>query len=105
LTGWLNGDFNYSGAVNFDDYVLIDVAFNTQSGTLGRAVRYLSGDDRSNNGLDDPGVQKVIEHFGQFGLPYANAFLAAVPEPTTLASAGVVALATLLSRRNRRRCG
>src|SRR4029077_19936191 len=48
LTGWSNGDFNYSGGVNFDDYVLIDVAFNTQSGTLGRAVRFLSGDDRSN---------------------------------------------------------
>jgi hypothetical protein len=36
LSGWVNGDFNYSGGVNFDDYVLIDTAFNTQSGTLGR---------------------------------------------------------------------
>jgi hypothetical protein len=34
LTGWANGDFNYSGPVNFDDYVLIDVAFNTQSSPL-----------------------------------------------------------------------
>jgi len=34
LTGWSNGDFNYSGAVNFDDYVLIDVGFNTQGGGL-----------------------------------------------------------------------
>jgi hypothetical protein len=34
LSGWVNGDFNYSGEVNFDDYVLIDVSFNTQSGTL-----------------------------------------------------------------------
>ena len=32
LTGWSNGDFNYSGSVNFDDYVLIDIAFDTQSG-------------------------------------------------------------------------
>jgi hypothetical protein len=29
-TGWLNGDFNGSGSVNFDDYVLADIAFNTQ---------------------------------------------------------------------------
>jgi hypothetical protein len=35
-TGWNNGDFNLDGMVNFDDYVLIDVAFNTQSGVLGR---------------------------------------------------------------------
>jgi hypothetical protein len=34
LTGWSNGDFNYSGAVDFDDYVLIDVAFNTQTSVL-----------------------------------------------------------------------
>jgi hypothetical protein len=34
LSGWNNGDFNGDGAVNFDDYVLIDVAFNTQSGVL-----------------------------------------------------------------------
>jgi len=33
-TGWLNGDFNGSGAVDFDDYVLIDTAFNTQGGAL-----------------------------------------------------------------------
>ena len=33
-TGWLNGDFNYSGAVNFDDYVLIDYAYATQGSAL-----------------------------------------------------------------------
>jgi hypothetical protein len=36
LNHWSNGDFNYSGTINFDDYVLIDIAFNTQSGTLNR---------------------------------------------------------------------
>jgi hypothetical protein len=36
LTGWLNGDFNYSGSVNFDDYVLIDIAFNSQNSVLRR---------------------------------------------------------------------
>jgi len=35
---WVNGDFNYDGVINFDDYVIIDVAFNTQS-SLGRTGR------------------------------------------------------------------
>jgi hypothetical protein len=50
LTGWLNGDFDYSGSIDFDDYVLIDIAFNTQSGTLRRAIDYLSGADRTGAG-------------------------------------------------------
>ena len=29
-TGWHNGDFNYDGVINGDDYTLIDNAFNTQ---------------------------------------------------------------------------
>jgi hypothetical protein len=33
-TGWLNGDFDGSGQVNFDDDVLIDLVFNTQNETL-----------------------------------------------------------------------
>jgi hypothetical protein len=44
----------------------------------------------------------VVEHFDQFGVPYAAAFLAQVPEPATLGSAGMVALATMLHRRRRR---
>jgi hypothetical protein len=98
LTGWVNGDFNYSGAVNFDDYVLIDVAFNTQSGTLGRAVNYLDGTDRSTNGMSD-GLGEVVQHFDQFGAPYAQAFLAAVPEPSVLMFAGLPALAGVIRRR------
>lgn len=33
-TGWSNGDFNLDGTINFDDYVLIDVGFNTQASPL-----------------------------------------------------------------------
>jgi hypothetical protein len=99
LTGWFNGDFNYSGAVNFDDYVLIDIAFNTQSGTLGRAVDYLSGEDRGAPGLDDAAVATVVNHFQQFGSTYAANFLAAVPEPASMA---IAAAACGLARRRRR---
>ena len=52
-TGWFNGDFDYNGIVNFDDYSLIDLSFNTQSGTLIRAMDYLEGEDRSMRGMDD----------------------------------------------------
>jgi hypothetical protein len=34
LSGWMNGDLDGSGEVDFDDYVLIDLAFNSQSGAL-----------------------------------------------------------------------
>ena len=105
LSGWLNGDFNYDGVVNFDDYVLIDVAFNAQNGTLGRAVDWISGDNRSGSGRTDfgelsraaTGVEEAIEHFDAFGLPYARAFLAAVPEPASI-SVVVVGIVTILRR-------
>ena len=80
-TGWANGDFDYSGLIDFDDYVLIDIAYNTQNGTLARAIAYLDGTDRSASGRARTGVQKVVEHFAEFGAEYANEFLAAVPEP------------------------
>jgi hypothetical protein len=98
----VNGDFNYSGTVDFDDYVLIDIAFNSQSGTLGRAMAYLDGTDRTPSGREAAGVAEVIEHFEQFGLPYAQHFLAAVPEPGSIASL-VTSAATLMSVRRRRR--
>jgi hypothetical protein len=101
LTGWINGDFDLNGSVNFDDYVLIDLAFNTQSGTLGRALSFVDGSDRSSNGMNDPALQRVVRDFGQFGSDYANHLLAAVPEPTCLGLFTLASLATL--RRVRRR--
>ena len=34
LTGWFNGDFDYSGTINGTDYALIDNAFNAQGSPL-----------------------------------------------------------------------
>jgi hypothetical protein len=100
LTGWLNGDFDLNGQVNFDDYVLIDLAFNTQSGTLGRALSFLDGGNRSANGMSDPALHRVEQHFAEFGGDYARSFLAAVPEPGVTAIIG--ALLPLLGKRRRR---
>jgi hypothetical protein len=99
-TDWFHGDFDYNSAVNFDDYALIDAAFNTQGGTQLRAMAYLSGDDRSARGMDAPALQLVLEHFEQFGVPYAASFLNAVPEPGTASLLSIAALA--LTRRRTR---
>jgi hypothetical protein len=101
LTGWVNGDFDLNGTVNFDDYVLIDLAFNTQSGTLGRALSFLDGSDRSTSGMNGSALRRVMDDYGQFGSDYANHFMAAVPEPAGLSLAGAGALLAL--RRVRRR--
>ncbi|MBC8108103.1 MAG: PEP-CTERM sorting domain-containing protein [Anaerolineae bacterium] len=101
-TGWLNGDFDYNGIVDFDDYSLIDQAFNTQSGTLRRAMSYLDGSDRSDNGMNVPALELVQQHFARFGDVYASSFLNSVPEPTSaLVLLGGLA-ASAAGRRRRR---
>jgi autotransporter-associated beta strand protein len=102
LTGWLNGDFDGNGQVNFDDYVLIDLAFNTQSGTLGRALSFLDGSDRSSKGMGDPALQKLQDHLHEFGNGFAGAFLSAVPEPGSAVMGGGFVM--MLMSRRRRRC-
>jgi hypothetical protein len=100
LSGWLNGDFDLNAVVNFDDYVLIDLAFNTQSGTLGRAMSFLDGSDRSVSGMNGAALRRVEDHLQQFGEAYARGFLAAVPEPGVLTPLATLGLATILRRRN-----
>jgi hypothetical protein len=99
-SGWFNGDFDYNGVVNFDDYSLIDLAFNTQSGSLRQALAYLGGDDRDRSHMNTPELHLVMDHFDQFGVPYAQSFLNAVPEPSALSLCGLAALAA--SKRRRR---
>jgi hypothetical protein len=91
-TGWFNGDFDYDGHVTFDDYVLIDLAFNVQDGTLGRAIRYLSGEDRSDRGMTDAALRMIELHEQEFGQLYVDHFLAAVPEP-----GGIAVIASAIS--------
>jgi hypothetical protein len=38
-TGWVNGDYDYNGVINFDDYSLIDLAFNGGGPPLSRTLR------------------------------------------------------------------
>jgi hypothetical protein len=103
LAGWFNGDADLNGLIDADDYALIDNAFNTQSGTLRRAVDFLSGDNRSVDGVHGPSLEMVIEHFDRFGVSYAQAFLAFVPEPSTVALVGLTMLAYRRPRRRRYR--
>jgi hypothetical protein len=100
FSGWLNGDADMNGFVDGDDYALIDAAFNTQNETLRRAQAFLSGDDRSRRDMNsNPALARVLEHFDQFGVPYAQHFLAAVPEP---ACVPLLAAGLLQARRRRR---
>ncbi|MBC8105359.1 MAG: autotransporter-associated beta strand repeat-containing protein [Anaerolineae bacterium] len=101
FSGWFNGDFDYNGIVDFDDYSLIDMAFNTQAGSLRPAMQLLRGERVVMDGSNDtPALRMVRDHFAQFGQPYANAFLAAVPEPGAAGLALVMIGATF--RRSRR---
>jgi hypothetical protein len=94
------GDTDLNVLIDFDDYVLIDLAFNTQSGTLGRALSLLDGTDKSGDDMSNPALRRVEQHLAEFGADYASHFLAAVPEPTAL----TLAFAVLpLARRRRRR--
>ena len=101
FSGWANGDVDYSGTVDSSDFNLVDFAFVSQNGTLRRAMQYLEGYDRSQNGMSDESLQQVIKHFGEFGNGYAEGFISHVPEPTSLGVIGLAAGA-LMNRRRRR---
>jgi hypothetical protein len=102
-TGWENGDFDGNGVIDGDDYALIDFSFNTQRpgalGSIDRAMDYLSGDDRSLNGMNTPELRNVVKHFNEFGVPYAQLFMSTVPEPGVVTL--LIAVAPLLRRRRR----
>src|SRR5262249_24391441 len=101
LSGWINGDFDLSGGTDFDDYVLIDLGFNSQNGTLRRAMNWTSGDDRSLASMNNPALQKLIEHESKFGLEYRQHFLAAAPEANCSFALLSVTGAAILKRSRR----
>jgi hypothetical protein len=85
LTGWLNGDFDYSGSIDGTDYALLDNAFAFQTGPLSEQF-----------------LARYVEHAALLGQEYVDAFAAVqsgvVPEPTL----GLWGLFTLgLCRRRR----
>jgi len=79
LTGWSNGDFNYDGVINGDDYTLIDNAFNSQGAAL--------------HTVSSAGPAEMI----------AGASSSAVPEPATLSMIGTGAAGLMMRRRRRGR--
>ena len=87
LAGWQNGDFNYDGFINGDDYTLIDNAYNSQG-----SVSYA--------GLSVGPTEMIVTATEQISAG-ANGLSRAVPEPTCLWMLGS-ATAGLLIRRRRR---
>jgi hypothetical protein len=102
LSGWMNGDFDFNGSVNFDDYVLIDFAFNNQSGTLNRALSLVGGQPDGFAGSSDPALRMVEQHLSQFGAAYASSFAAAASVPEPTCLVGLCVIAPLAIRRRRR---
>ena len=66
-SGWLNCDFDLNGHVDFDDYALIDLAFNAQNGTLDPMVLLVQGEDVPQEDLQSPGLQRLQSQVDQLG--------------------------------------
>jgi hypothetical protein len=82
LTGWYNGDFNYDGVINGDDYTLIENAFSTQGSTTFAGV--------------SAGPAEIIAADTS---QVASMSSSAVPEPGSLMLVAVLFAERLLMRR------
>lgn len=83
LTGWSNGDFNGDGTIDAKDYQVIDLYYVAQTGSY------------------DPGL--LAEREAQFGPGYAADLAAYVPEPSAGACCVLGAGGLAAARRRRRR--
>jgi hypothetical protein len=81
LTGWSNGDFNYDGVINGDDFSLIDNSFNTE------------GNTNINNSIGTP-----VDPADMIASDTTQ--ISQVPEPTAAALLAIT-LPALLRRRRR----
>ena len=72
LTGWFNGDFNYDGVINGDDFTLIDNAFNGQgsvsfaSDSAGPAEMITSDTEQVSIAVPEPVVTVPLLALGLF---------------------------------------
>jgi hypothetical protein len=91
LTGWQNGDFNYDGVVNYEDYALMDAACATfENGPLA--------------------TSEIAAHAAEFGQSYIAALAAldpaavpaVAPEPASTSFIGVGLIGLLGRRRSRK---
>ncbi|MGH7178168.1 MAG: hypothetical protein ACREJC_12370 [Tepidisphaeraceae bacterium] len=101
LTGWLNGDYDYSGGKpNLDDYALIDGAFLLKGGVLSEVLGFIENGFAGEFSRGEA-IDQFTSHLEDFGPEYAGALLSAIPEPglSVLAATG---LCGLLARRCRR---
>jgi hypothetical protein len=64
-------------------------------------MAYLDGNDRNRDDMNTPQLHMIMEHFDQFGLPYAQSFLNAVPEPASVSVIG--GLVSVFAGKRRRR--
>lgn len=79
LTGWINGDVDYSGSITPADYLLVDRSFSLQTGPLSPTF--------------------LASRQAQFGDAYIATLLTSLPEPSSLAT--LLPLTPLLPRRRR----
>ncbi|MGH7175965.1 MAG: autotransporter-associated beta strand repeat-containing protein, partial [Tepidisphaeraceae bacterium] len=100
-TGWLNGDYDYSGGEpDLDDVALIDAAYLLQSGTLRPALDALET-GRWPAGTMPQSLQMVQRHADEFGDAYVYALFSAVPEPAAMAAVGLLGVLGARPRRHR----
>jgi hypothetical protein len=101
LTGWFNGDFDYSGgAPDGDDYALIDGASNfLHPPFLGAILGWVSNGMAGDTSNWDWRAQEVVQHYDQFGQGYITTFMAHVPEPASIGIVGIGLLGSLARRR------
>jgi len=75
LTGWNNGDFNYDGVINGDDYTLIDNAYNSQVSVSFAALPASDAAQFASTSQASTVVGLSTEEVRQFAVTVANSLI------------------------------